>query len=187
MEAKRVVRTRLQATRAARSASERVTAAAALARHGRLAVGWATTVAAYASIRDEPPTDLLLDQLLAAGVRVLLPRVTGQALAWAPYESWSGLGRSGRGLLEPTGPAVTGGLDEWADVVLVPAVAVDRHGTRLGRGAGYYDRTLVGTPRERLIAVVFADEIVDLLPNEPHDVAVRAALTPDGLVELDDQ
>jgi 5-formyltetrahydrofolate cyclo-ligase len=187
MEAKRALRTRLRAARTARSDADRVAAAAALAQHGQTAIGRATTVAAYASIRDEPPTEQLIECLTGAGIRVLLPRVTGQALEWAAYVSSTELSRSGLGVLEPTGPAVTDALAKWADLVLVPALAVDRRGNRLGRGAGFYDRALASVPRNRLVAVVYADEILARLPTEPHDVAVRAALTPEGIVELDDQ
>jgi 5-formyltetrahydrofolate cyclo-ligase len=63
----------------------------------------------------------------------------------------------------------------------VPALAVDRAGVRLGRGAGFYDRTLpLASPAALLVAVVRDDEIVDRLPTEPHDVPVTHALTPNG-------
>ena len=76
--------------------------------------------------------------------------------------------------------------DRDAAVVFVPALAVDRAGTRLGRGAGFYDRTLpLAGPAARLVAVVRDDELVDELPAEPHDVPMTHALTPrGGLVEL---
>jgi 5-formyltetrahydrofolate cyclo-ligase len=69
---------------------------------------------------------------------------------------------------------------------LVPALAVDRAGVRLGRGAGFYDRALpLADPAARLIAVVRDDELVDALPAEPHDVPMTHALTPSsGLVTL---
>ena len=72
------------------------------------------------------------------------------------------------------------------DVIFVPALAVDRHGVRLGRGAGFYDRSLsFRGPSAQLIAVVRDDELVDDLPVEPHDVAMTHALTPGlGVVEL---
>ena len=71
-------------------------------------------------------------------------------------------------------------------MILVPALAVDRTGVRLGRGAGFYDRSLpLADPAARLVAVVRDDELVDHLPAEPHDVRMTHALTPrDGLVAL---
>ena len=64
-------------------------------------------------------------------------------------------------------------------MVLVPALAVDRNGVRLGRGRGFYDRSLPNRDRRaRLIAVVRDEELVDELPAEPHDVPMTHALTP---------
>jgi 5-formyltetrahydrofolate cyclo-ligase len=73
-----------------------------------------------------------------------------------------------------------------ASVVLVPALAVDVSGVRLGRGAGFYDRSLsYAAPTARLIAVVRDDELVDWLPDAEHDVPMTHALTPGrGLVTL---
>jgi 5-formyltetrahydrofolate cyclo-ligase len=68
----------------------------------------------------------------------------------------------------------------------VPALAVDHSGARLGRGRGFYDRTLVlRDPNARLVAVVRDEELLDEVPHEPHDVPMTHALTPrGGLVEL---
>ena len=68
----------------------------------------------------------------------------------------------------------------------MPALAVDRAGVRLGRGAGFYDRSLpLADPAARLVAVVRDDELVDRLPAEPHDVRMTHALTPGrGFVAL---
>ncbi|MGH3580223.1 MAG: 5-formyltetrahydrofolate cyclo-ligase, partial [Mycobacterium sp.] len=73
--------------------------------------------------------------------------------------------------------------------VLVPALAVDRRGNRLGRGAGFYDRALpLADPDARLIAVVRDDELLDEVPAEPHDVAMTHMLTPGlGVVALTGQ
>lgn len=66
-----------------------------------------------------------------------------------------------------------------AELVLVPALGVDRCGTRLGRGAGFYDRSLAHlSPDADLLAVVRDPEVVERLPGEPHDVRVSGALTP---------
>ncbi|BCO34631.1 hypothetical protein MHEC_10640 [Mycobacterium heckeshornense] len=85
------------------------------------------------------------------------------------------------GLLEPAAPWLPASALTEADLVLVPALAVDRRGVRLGRGRGFYDRSLVSCgPRARLVAVVRDQELVDELPCEPHDVAMTHALTPGG-------
>jgi 5-formyltetrahydrofolate cyclo-ligase len=66
-----------------------------------------------------------------------------------------------------------------ADVVLVPALAVDRDGHRLGRGRGYYDRALESVTAP-VVAVVYDDDVIDDVPIEPHDRCVDGRLTPSG-------
>ncbi|MGW4356722.1 5-formyltetrahydrofolate cyclo-ligase, partial [Nocardia sp. NPDC004582] len=147
--------------------------------------GW---VCAYVPVGAEPGSLALLDALRAAGARVLLP-VTGEPgpLTWAEYTGPGGLRRGRFGLREPDGDPVTDGISA-ASTILVPALAVDRRGVRLGRGAGYYDRSLNAARADaRLIAVVRDDELVDRLPEEPHDHRMGWALTPfGGLHRLED-
>lgn len=139
------------------------------------------TVVAFASAGSEPPTCSLLDGLRDAGVRVLLPVVDGAALDWAVYDGWDALVPGARGTLEPTGDRLGRAAAATADLVLVPALAVDRAGHRLGRGAGFYDRALVDVETGRTVAVVYDDEVVDDLPTEPHDRPVGSVLTPSGV------
>jgi 5-formyltetrahydrofolate cyclo-ligase len=183
MDEKAALRSRLRAARATRGPSQLTRAAAGIARAGVAHCGGATTVAAYASVRDEPPTHELLDLLAGRGLTVLLPVVGADGLDWAEYDGWAALADHD-GLLEPTGDPAGPAALLAAEVVLAPALAVDRQGHRLGRGGGYYDRALVGVPRERIVAVVFADEVLDDLPVQRHDVPVSAALTPEGVVGL---
>lgn len=141
--------------------------------------GW---VAAYVPVGGEPGAVAGLDALRAAGTRVLLP-VTGPPgpLDWAEYTGADSLQRARYGLLEPAGPRLGSDAIAWARVIFVPALAVDRRGVRLGRGAGYYDRTLPAAhPRARTIVVIRDDELVERLPEEPHDLRMGWALTPGG-------
>jgi len=187
VEDKRRLREQLLARRRGRTADDRALAAVRLAAIAAERWAGAGCVAAYAAVGTEPPTRQLLDALHAGGARVLLPIVTGDALGWAAYDGWDALRRSDRGLLEPDPAAVEPQSLEAADVVLVPALAVDRLGHRLGRGAGYYDRALAGrTGTADLVAVVFDDEVVDDVPVEPHDIDVGWALTPSALLRLGD-
>jgi 5-formyltetrahydrofolate cyclo-ligase len=145
------------------------------------------TVCGYVPVGTEPGSLELLDGLVAAGHRVLLPVVTGLApLDWAEYRNAAGLVPGPHGLRQPAGERLGPAEVGTAEVVLVPALAVDRRGVRLGRGAGHYDRSLpLASQNAALIAVVRDAELVTELPAEPHDVRMTAALTPHhGLVPL---
>lgn len=180
--AKAAWRERILAGRAASGTLARARAASALVE--ALLPGAVGPVAAYASIGTEPPTGPLLHALAARGP-VLLPVLRGDGeLDWAPYESDRPLVRAGRGLLqsaaEPLGPDA---VAECA-LVVVPALAVDRRGVRLGRGAGCYDRALARATGT-VVAALYDGELVGRLPHEPHDRPVHAVVLPSrGLVRL---
>lgn len=146
----------------------------------------AATVAAYVSLGTEPGTTDLLDRLVEAGKRVILPvLLPDNDLDWAVYRGLTSLAPAGRGLLEPVGTPLGVEAIATADVVLVPGVAVSRTGTRLGRGGGSYDRALgrvpVGTPT---CVLLYDDEVLADVPAEPHDRPVTAAATPGGLIRF---
>ena len=99
-------------------------------------------VALYAAQGGEPDLRLFFDQALALGKEVLLPRCgAGHRLVFHRIESWSELKPGRYGLLEPQASASEYG-PEALDLVLVPSLAVDLEGRRLGRGGGWYDRAL---------------------------------------------
>ena len=149
------------------------------------------TVCAYVPVGSEPGSPAMLDVLVAAGARVLLPVAREDdagiplPLSWGEYRDGE-LVEARFGLREPSGPWLAADAIRAASTIVVPALAVDRAGVRLGRGAGFYDRSLsMAGPSARLIALVRDDELVDHLPGDPHDVPMTHALTPAfGLVEL---
>ncbi|MCV7440903.1 5-formyltetrahydrofolate cyclo-ligase [Mycobacterium paraense] len=149
------------------------------------------TVCAYVPVGTEPGSTELLDMLLRRSARVLLPvaRTTPEnkpaPLRWGEYRPGE-LVPGAWGLLEPPEPLLPETALAEAVLVLVPALAVDRRGVRLGRGRGYYDRSLrARNPHARLVAVVRDAEVLDELPAEPHDVLMTDALTPNrGLIAL---
>jgi 5-formyltetrahydrofolate cyclo-ligase len=188
---KAALRDRLLAARRSVPDSVRAEQDAALVAHvGGLMIEGGT-VCAYVPVGAEPGSPKLLEVLLRHADRVLLPvaRTTAHddavALQWGEYRPGQ-LVTARFGLLEPAGPWLPASTIAEAGVVLVPALAVDRAGARLGRGRGFYDRTLLlRDPRARLIAVVRDEELLDEVPHEPHDVPMTHALTPGlGLVEL---
>jgi 5-formyltetrahydrofolate cyclo-ligase len=159
-EEKAGLRTRLLAARAELSAEQRTAAGRAVrdALLDRPEVQMAGTIAAYYSVGTEPDTRGLVFALWKRGSYVLLPLLRPDGdLDWASYE----------------------GPDSLVDAVLVPALAVDRAGNRLGRGGGSYDRALARVgPMIPLLALIYDAELLDRVPAEPHDVKVRAAVSP---------
>jgi len=150
-------------------------------------VSRARVVAAYVSVGREPGTGPLLDALLERGTDVLLPLLLPDGdLDWSVHEGDGALTEAARGLLEPTGPPLGPGAVAGAAAVLVPGLAVDRRGVRLGRGGGSYDRVLARLVGRAFTCVLLHDgEVLDLpVPRDRHDVPVDAAATPSGLVRL---
>ena len=144
----------------------------------------AATVAAYVSVGSEPGTGPLLDALVAAGKRVILPVLRPDLdLDWAVYAGADRLVSAGRGLLEPAGAPIGRDALATADLVIVPGLAADRAGMRLGRGGGSYDRAL---PRATgtVWCLLNSEEVLDAVPSAPHDCRVDAALTADGVIRL---
>ncbi|MFH9136080.1 5-formyltetrahydrofolate cyclo-ligase [Streptomyces sp. NPDC017524] len=145
----------------------------------------ARTVAAYVSVGREPGTRALLEALRGRGVRVLLPvLLTDNDLDWAAYEGPEHLLPAGRGLLEPDGPRLGPAAVLEAEAVLLPGLAVDGAGMRLGRGGGSYDRVLArltaAGAHPALVVLLYDDEVVARVPSEPHDHPVDAVVTPAG-------
>jgi 5-formyltetrahydrofolate cyclo-ligase len=178
-------RRRLVAARRAVPAAVREREAAALA--ATPLPGLPGTVCAYWPVGAEPGSPELLDGLVRRGCPVLLPVVNSPGpLDWAQYTGPGLLQVGPLGLPEPAGSRLGCAAIATAVLVLVPALAVDRTGVRLGRGGGHYDRTLpLATPGTPLVAIVRDDEVLAALPAQPHDVPVTAALTPArGLIPL---
>lgn len=143
--------------------------------------GPAALVCAYLPVGGEPGSIAMLDALREAGHVVLLPVVPPApgSLDWARYEGPGSVTAGPLGLREPTGARLGVAGITSASVVLVPALAVDRRGNRLGRGGGYYDRTLPLAGPDALVTAVIDDgELLDAIPTEPHDVRVAAVLRP---------
>ncbi|MCX5604132.1 5-formyltetrahydrofolate cyclo-ligase [Streptomyces phaeochromogenes] len=150
----------------------------------------ARTVAAYVSVGSEPGTRALLDALHARGVRVLLPALLADNdLDWGAYAGEGSLvsvqHRGKMALLEPAGERLGPDAVLTADAVLLPGLAVDARGMRLGRGGGSYDRVLARLDRAgadpALVVLLYDSEVVDRVPEEPHDRPVHAVVTPSGV------
>jgi 5-formyltetrahydrofolate cyclo-ligase len=179
--AKRELRRQARARRRALSDSAVDAVAARVCEHllAEKAFTGARRVAIYAALPDEVPTRPLFEALARAGTSCLLPRVApALQLVFARVDRWESLHPGEYGILEP--PAAAPVVDPRAgDVVVVPGVAFDRAGRRLGRGKGYYDRTFpLGAPSPPLlIGVACETQIVESVPHASHDRAMDAIVT----------
>jgi 5-formyltetrahydrofolate cyclo-ligase len=147
----------------------------------------AGTVAAYISVGSEPATRALVFALWKRGSYVLLPILqAGGDLDWASYEGPDSLVPGPHGLLQPAEPSRGVTAVTSADLVIVPALAVDRRGNRLGRGGGSYDRALARVgPAVPPIALLYDRELVDEVPAARRDQPVRAVARPgEGITRL---
>jgi 5-formyltetrahydrofolate cyclo-ligase len=188
---KAALREQLLAARGRVADAVRATEARMLGEHLEALVASGSTICAYVPVKTEPGSVEMLDMLVRQSARVLLPvaRTTAEdvplPLRWGEYRPGA-LTRGRWGLLEPPEPWLPSSALGEAGLVLVPALAVDRTGVRLGRGRGFYDRSLPNRdPRSWLIAMVRDEELVDELPADAHDVPMTHALTPRrGVVAL---
>jgi 5-formyltetrahydrofolate cyclo-ligase len=176
--AKRVLRTRLLAARSALSADQLEAARAAVCGHVLVQMDAATAVGrpwyivcGYQPLPTEPGSVALLEAMAERGAAVLVPLMRpDRDLDWTRWPAGAPLG-----------------IDEVAraTVLLVPALAVDWSGRRLGRGGGSYDRVLARVSAAvPVAALLHRGEILDEVPADPWDRTVNAVVTPDGWLDI---
>ena len=120
----------------------------------------------------------LLTALAGLGYAVVLPETPprGQPLLFRRWQPGSVMVPERFGTLRPDGDVAT------PDVVLVPLLAFDLAGRRLGYGGGYYDRTLASLPNARTLGCAYAMQQVETVPAGPHDVCLQAVATERGVI-----
>lgn len=183
--AKRRLRREIESRRRAVTGEQRARASREIVRHVLLMPEYvsASRIVAYVATAEEASLAELLDVVRASGRTLLLPRIEGDALAFVPADDLEALRVGSYGLREPTGSPVDA-LAE-TDLALVPGVAFDRRGGRLGRGGGFYDRSLPrGHATPYLIGVALHLQLVACVPREPHDRGVDAIVTEAGVVRV---
>ena len=144
----------------------------------------ANAILFFAPLPEEPDIWSSLESALAEGRFVALPRFDSQAQEFRAAHITNpvaDISTGAFGIREPAATCPVVPLNRL-DLVLVPGVAFDARGWRLGRGKGFYDRLLTQV-RGKTCGVAFDEQIVEAIPAEPHDVRLNCILTPTRLIE----
>ncbi len=131
------------------------------------------TLATYSPMATEPDISEF-NRLIASSLNLVFPKVVGENLIFAS----GGLSPGKFSIPEPTGEE-----QQAIDLMLVPALAVDQSGNRLGKGKGFYDRYLQNRHFPRY-AVVFDEEVLDAIPTQLHDQRMSGFVTPSRLIHF---
>lgn len=129
----------------------------------------ARTLLVYSALPDEIPTQQLIDDFLLEGKTVLLPRVISDTqMELHRHTGAADLQPGAFGIMEPAGERFTD--YDQIDVAIIPGVAFDKDGHRLGRGRGYYDRFLPLLGNTYKIGVCYPSRILKYIPTDEHDI-----------------
>lgn len=179
--AKAALRRRMKAVRKQVPDDHRQQVARVLARFAEtIASGLSPgVVAGYIAIREEADPAPLMRALAARGWRLALPRIEGDEISFRAFAEGDQLAAGSFGLSEPQpdAPVVA------PDLLLVPLLAFDSNGYRLGYGRGYYDRALARLPGARAVGLAYACQQVFGVPHGARDRRLGAVLTENGLVD----
>lgn len=186
-DAKRELRRRLRTERAERGpewSAERAPALAERLQELTTSLG-ARTISAYLSTPDEPDTRAFLIWAAEHGIRVLLPVIRPDGLLdWAEHDGTETI-EATLGMPEPTSDALPPTALDDVDLMLIPATAVGRDGSRLGGGRGFFDKTIAAMAEcPPVYAVVHDEELLDSVPHAGYDQPVDGVVTPSGIIRL---
>jgi 5-formyltetrahydrofolate cyclo-ligase len=182
---KDTVREQSISARAARTSAEISAAGMSISNHDWAALCPGKLVTCFVSMATEPPTMQLRIKLRELGKDIALPIMKpGNSLAWG-FDG-AELVKNSYGISEPVSVEID---ISRASAILIPALRVGRDGSRLGRGAGYYDRALAAIPLHvdggpLRICLVFEDEVDDSVPSEPHDALIDVIVTPKEVIRV---
>ena len=186
-DAKRILRRRLRTERAGRGPEWEASRAHALAANLQELTRSleARAISAYLSTPDEPDTRAFLTWAAEQGIRVLLPVIRPDGLLdWAEHDGTETI-EATLGMPEPTADALAPTELESVDLMLIPATAVGRDGSRLGGGRGFFDKTIAAMAEcPPVYALVHDEELFDSVPHASYDQPVDGVVTPSGILHL---
>lgn len=139
-------------------------------------------IALYAPIRNEVDTRLLFEEALRLGKRVLYPKVCGDEMRFHEVTATDDLEQGSFGIPEPC-VAGAGYMPDEADLIVVPGVAFDLNGHRIGFGKGYYDRCLFGLRKQPVLVGLCHDfQLLEQIPSEGHDIRMQYLVTDQRII-----
>lgn len=134
----------------------------------------------YVSTQEEVDTHTLLGKHIGGKTLVVPTVIKGSwDLKLVEFKKWNDLGKGHYGILEimdKKAPAYTGPLD----LILVPGIAFDHEGHRIGYGKGYYDTLLKKYPQVHRLSIAYELQLVEKIPHEPHDTPIQTLITENG-------
>lgn len=182
------LRQAMKARRSALRPAERIACAQAVASHllSQQAMQEARDVAGYWAVEGELPLSAVATNVAAMGT-YLLPKLGPEGtLRFAPWSPRVDLVPNRYGIPEPSTDLKDCLTADQLDLILVPLLAFDAHGNRLGMGGGWYDRSLAyrlkGRAKPFLVGVAYAFQQVDAVPAEPWDIPLDAVVTESGII-----
>lgn len=185
---KRALRAELRERRQLLSDAQREAASIGIAAqlHELVRAHRARSVSCFLSTTAEPGTRHFVAEAVQQGIRVLLPITRADGLLdWAVANDSDEIAEGMFGLPEPTGEVLGPIAVNDVDLMIIPAAAIDRSGTRLGWGRGYFDKTIGSMDRcPPVYAVIYDSEVLDSLPREVHDQPVDGIVTPTQTITL---
>ncbi len=149
----------------------------------------AETIMLYASFRSEVNTFPIIEHTLKEGKTVVLPAVNAlqRRLELYRINSLDDLSPGYMGIMEPKPERAVAIEESSLDFILLPGVAFDERGGRIGYGGGYYDRLVKNlTGNTRLVSLAYEEQIVEHVPLEQHDQRVHAVITDRRVIEVQD-
>lgn len=136
----------------------------------------ARTLLLYNSLPDEVPTQELIDEFVSEGKTVLLPRViSATEMQLCRYTGPDDLKQGAYGIMEPVSEVFTN--YQQIEAAIIPGMAFDRQGHRLGRGKGYYDRFLPLLTNTYKIGVCYPSRLLDEIPVDDHDIMMDEVIS----------
>lgn len=139
------------------------------------------SIALYSPILNEVETQSIFDEAIGLEKDVYFPRVSGSSLDFYRIQSLDQLKVGSFGVLEPEDHFCKARVDE-IDLFIIPGLAFDISGNRLGYGKGYYDRALIDVPENRKVGICYSFQVIDSVPNNKHDQKVGVIVTEKGIV-----